>query len=396
MRRHHVSIKQKRRKLYQHVTDALFGQLDWLVSGRVSELFKRVEMENNSLIDRENRVHQWHHLRDALLRLVSGIMIILTMVWVSGQTDEGAMSATVIAAFALMMFSVTDALMPTSDAVEELPSYRDSIHRMNQLAARENNNGPINERAAARISAHPSIHLKNVTFGYDHVQPPVIDQLNLSINSGEKVALLGKSGAGKSTLLKLMSGVLEPAEGQLLLDDAKMDASFLSKQVAVLNQHPHLFNTTVANNVRIGQPDATEEEEIINVLRDAQMMDMIETLPEGIHTKMEEMGKRFSGGERHRIAFARLLLQDTPIILLDEPTTGLDPLTEQSLLETMLHAARNKTVVLVTHHLAGAELMDNILFIDKGGIKMAGSHDELMETSDYYRTLYAMDSGVHG
>ncbi|WP_217585809.1 thiol reductant ABC exporter subunit CydC [Lentibacillus saliphilus] len=394
MKRHHVAIKQKRATLYQHITDALFGQLDWMVSGRKQELFADVETDNDTLLARENNVHRWHHLRDALMRFVSGGIVVLTMIWVDGQVNEGAMSATVIAAFVLMMFSVTDALMPTSDAIEEVPAYVDSLKRMNNLHV-----PTMNEQDEAVVehdlSPHPVIHLKNVSYHYDASEDQVIDDMTLTIQPGHKLALLGKSGSGKSTLLKLVSGVLTPNSGHIQLDSTDMNAAYLSKYVSVLNQQPHLFNTTIANNIRIGRADATEDE-IISVLDQAQLMDLIQTLPHGIHTQMEEMGKRFSGGERHRIAFARLLIQNTPIILLDEPTTGLDPLTEQNLLETMLGAAKDKTVILVTHHLAGAELMDDIMFVENGRIKLYGSHEQLLETNDYYRTLYQMDSGIHG
>ncbi|TMN21637.1 thiol reductant ABC exporter subunit CydC [Lentibacillus cibarius] len=391
LKRHHVRIKQKRETLYQHMTDALFGQLDWLLSGRTEQLFSHMHKDNVDLIDRQDRVHRWHHVRDVVLRFVSGIIIIATMVWVDSQVNDGTMSATVIAAFVLMMFSVTDALLPASDAAEEVPAYMDSVRRMSKLQDVE-----LNEQDASgeeRMSDHPVIHLDQVRYRYHSDDTDVLQGVNATIEPGQKIALLGKSGSGKSTLLKLLAGVMRPDSGRVLLDQAEMRSSYLSKAVSVLNQQPHLFNTTIAGNIRIARPDATDEE-IIDVLHRAQLMDMIETLPHGIHTQMEEMGERFSGGEKHRIAFARILMQDAPIMLLDEPTTGLDPLTEHKLLSTMLEAASDKTVVLVTHHLAGAEMMDNILFLEQGQIKLSGSHDALLESSNYYRALYAMDRGM--
>src|SRR5699024_8399950 len=114
-------------------------------------------------------------------------------------------------------------------------------------------------------------------------------------------------------------------------------------------------------------------------------------LPEGIHTNVDELGQRFSGGERQRIAFARVLIQKTPIILLDEPTTGLDTKTERDLLQTFVEAAKEQTLILVTHHLIGAKWMDYIICLEDGKIKMEGVHEQLLQTNDYYRTLYEMD-----
>lgn len=244
-------------------------------------------------------------------------------------------------------------------------------------------------------TSHPFIYLQDVHYSYNEQDDVVIDYLNLSIQPREKIALLGKSGSGKSTLLKLIAGVIKPDVGHVRLDTTDVKQAFLSEKISVLNQQPHLFNTTIANNVRVGREDATEED-IINVLHQAQIMDLINTLPHGIHTQVEEMGKRFSGGERHRIAFARLLIQNTPIMLLDEPTTGLDPVTEQALITTMLEAAKDKTVILVTHHLTGAELMDQILFLENGRIKRSGSHQQLIKEDSEYRTLYRMDEGISG
>lgn len=392
MKHRHISIKKKRSTLYQHITDALFGQLDWMVSGRVQELYDHTSYNNAKLLAEESKIHKWHHIRDLSLRVVSGLIIIATMIWVNHQVNDGAMSATIIAAFVLMMFSVTDALMPASSAVEEIPVYMDSITRMKKLSEEDREDVAHNQNTPP--SDDPFIRLENVSYRYKPEEDDVIDHLNLTIHPGEKIALLGKSGSGKSTLLKLISGVIKPDFGRVKLDSSEMTEAYLSKKVSVLNQHPHLFNTTIANNVRIGREDASEAD-IVEVLRQAQMMDLIDTLPNGIYTQMEEMGKRFSGGERHRIAFARLLIQNTPIILLDEPTTGLDPVTEQALLTTMLDAAHDKTVILVTHHLAGAELMDQIMFMENGLVKRSGSHKQLMAKSNTYKKLYEMDSGIH-
>src|SRR5699024_4454975 len=168
-----------------------------------------------------------------------------------------------------------------------------------------------------------------------------INQLDLTVLQGEKLAILGKSGTGKSTLLKLIAGVLQPNSGEVKIGDINMSSDYLSEAVSVLNQKPHLFNTTILNNIKIARPTATNEE-VKEVIERAQLTHLINDLPDGIHTHVEEMGQRFSGGERQRIAFARILLQNTPIILMDEPTIGLDPITEKELLETLIYGAKEK------------------------------------------------------
>lgn len=391
MIRNHLFIKEQKGKLYQHITDAMFGQLDWLISGRVKEVVSNVATQNKRLMERETKVYRWHHFRDAFLHLIIGIVIIAMMVWTDIQTDQGAISPTIIAAFVLMMFSITESLLPINNAVEEVPTYLDSLKRMNTIENKSINH--LVEADKQPRNNHPTMMIDKVSYRYATSEKKTINDLSLTIQPGKKLAILGKSGTGKSTLLKLLAGVIQPDSGKVLLDDVAVHREMLANYISVLNQKPHLFHTTIANNIRIGKNDATDEE-IKEVLKVTQILDMIESLPKGIHTQMEEMGKRFSGGERQRIAFARVLIQQTPIVLIDEPATGLDPITERALLTTMLQAAKDRTVILVTHHLACAELMDEIIFLDEGQIKLQGNHQQLIDTNSYYKTLYEMDEGI--
>lgn len=150
---------------------------------------------------------------------------------------------------------------------------------------------------------------------------------------------------------------------------------------------------TVLENLRIGRADATEEE-VWDVLEQVGLRPMVERLPQGLSTMVDEAGLRFSGGERHRIALARVLLQDVPVVILDEPTVGLDPLTERALLDTVLHALDGKTVIMITHHLAGVGAMDRVVFLEHGRIELDGAPDELARTSERYRSLLAFDRGA--
>lgn len=130
------------------------------------------------------------------------------------------------------------------------------------------------------------------------------------------------------------------------------------------------------------------------MVKQVRLASYINSLPEGLKTQTEESGQRFSGGERQRIALARILLKDTPIVILDEPTVGLDPETEYELIETIFDNLQEKTVIWITHHLAGMSKMDQIIFMDKGQIALSGTHQELLATNERYRRLYELDSGT--
>ncbi|HDR6266570.1 TPA: thiol reductant ABC exporter subunit CydC [Bacillus cereus] len=395
MKKHHVTLKQGRSRLYQQLTDAVFGLSDWQASGRKGEFINEYVKQNDQLLKIEKRVKRWYHIRDSIIQLVVGIVVISMIIWTGNEAASEQIAPTVIAAFVLMTLSVTNALIPIADAIDRIPSYVESTHRLNGVESDSVLHDKMdlygdNDYVEPR---HVDIELNHVSYSYPDSNEIVLKDVSLQIKAGKKIAILGRSGTGKSTLLKLLTGALSPVNGQVVLNGERAHTNLLSKYISVLNQKPHLFDTTIGNNVRIGKPEATDEE-IWKALEKAQLASHITSLPDGLQTKMHEMGKRFSGGERQRVAFARTLMQETPIIVLDEPTIGLDPKTELSLIETMFSATEEKTVIWITHHLVGIEHVDEVIFLDRGQIVMQGSHKQLLKENEKYRKLYELDKGI--
>ncbi|HGS8788676.1 TPA: amino acid ABC transporter ATP-binding/permease protein, partial [Streptococcus agalactiae] len=209
-----------------------------------------------------------------------------------------------------------------------------------------------------------------------------------------KIAILGRSGSGKSTLASLLRGDLKASQGEITLGgaDVSIVGDCISNYIGVIQQAPYLFNTTLLNNIRIGNQDASEED-VWKVLERVGLKEMVTDLSDGLYTMVDEAGLRFSGGERHRIALARILLKDVPIVILDEPTVGLDPITEQALLRVFMKELEGNTLVWITHHLKGIEHADRILFIENGQLELEGSPQELSQSSQRYRQLKAADDG---
>ena len=160
----------------------------------------------------------------------------------------------------------------------------------------------------------------------------------------------------------------------------------------VLDQQPYLFNTTVMNNVRLGNLQATDDD-VRAAVKAVELDELISRLPDGYNTQVQEAGSRFSGGERQRLSLARILLQDAPIIILDEPTVSLDPITEQHLLDTVFKVLHDKTIIWVTHHLAGINHVDQVRFIEHGQFDMQGSPQDLYQNNARFRALYDLDRG---
>lgn len=295
------------------------------------------------------------------------------------------------AACVLSVFPVMEAITRVNDALVRLPDYRASLQRLAQLEAdalaeRGRVGGLHNE-----IPANETVEIQVERIGFRYIEAGdwILKDLSLSLPQGKKVAVLGRSGAGKSTLLQVLCGKRAPQEGRVTVHAERMQES-RARYFSILNQKPYLFNTTIANNIRLGRSDATDEE-IWQVVRRVGLERLIGSLPEGIDTPMEEAGSRFSGGERQRIALARILLQSSPVVLLDEPTTGLDRQTELDLIQTLFRVLDDRTVVWFTHRLTGMEAMDEILFLERGTAIMRGTHEELLRCDKRYRNLYQLD-----
>ena len=316
-----------RKKPFVSTTDrCCFGLSDWQASGRKDEFINEYVKQNDQLLKIEKRVKRWYHIRDSIIQLVVGIVVISMIIWTGNEAASEQIAPTVIATFVLMTLSVTNALIPIADAIDRIPSYVESTHRLNGVESDSvlHDETDLHGEKDYIEPKHVDIELNHVSYSYPDSNEIVLKDVSLQIKAGKKIAILGRSGTGKSTLLKLLTGALSPVNGQVVLNGERANTNLLSKYISVLNQKPHLFDTTIGNNVRIGKPEATDEE-IWKALEKAQLASHVTSLPDGLQTKMHEMGKRFSGGERQRVAFARTLMQETPIIVLDEPTIGLDP-----------------------------------------------------------------------
>jgi ATP-binding cassette subfamily C protein CydC len=396
MKTKNEQLKRGRNRLYQQFTDTIFGISDWIFSGKYATFIQRYETQEHQLLELETKKHSFVNWRDVMNQIVLGIIVVLAIYWANEQTVGGEFSPTMIAACGLVALSLVESFLPIAGAVSETSSYQDSLKRLEAIQAESSH--PWIEADGWKDSldlSQVTIEINHLSFGYPS-ETPLLDDFSLKIGQGEKIAIIGRSGSGKSTLLKLIQGALVPTRGEVLINgmNAHELASTVPKLMAVLNQKPYLFNTSVMNNIRLGNPEATDEE-VYEVAKMVQLHQMIMQLPKGYETNMHETGQRFSGGERQRIALARILLQKTPIVIMDEPTVGLDPITEANLLATIFDTLKGKTIIWVTHHLIGVEKMDRILFLEKGKITMDGSHQQLLKSEERYRRLYALDRPLY-
>lgn len=386
-----MRAKVLRNELYAELTDNVLGVADWVFSQRGDEYrlrYKKAEADMKALEYSEAR---FARLRDFVLQVLFGVTITGLVIWAASSLAGGsAGQSNWIAAAILGFFPLIDAFVPLSSAAVDALSYRDSLIRLNDLPE------PVEDTQQDKVKpTHPlDIILQGVSYTYPQTTRRILDQVNLVIPEGQKIALLGRSGAGKTTLATLIRGDIAPCEGQVFLGgiDTSSFGDEISAYIGVIQQNTYLFNLSLRENLRIGRRDASDEE-IEKVLEQVGLRSMYERLPHGLNTLADEAGLRFSGGERHRIALARVLLQNTPVVILDEPGVGLDPLTEQSLLKTLFSTLKDRTLIMITHHLVGASLCDRVVFFEKGQVILDGSPGTLQQESTRYRRLLAFDRG---
>jgi len=235
------------------------------------------------------------------------------------------------------------------------------------------------------------VRFENVTFGYDP-EYPVLHNITFHAKLGETIALVGPTGAGKSTIIKLLSRFYEPQSGKIKVDDRdvkKATIDSLHKQMGVVLQEPFLFSGTVMENIRYGKLDATDEE-VTNAAKMVGAHEFIVNLPEGYNTEVGERGTGLSVGQRQLVAFARALLGNPPILILDEATSSIDPYTELIIKNALTILLKDRTSIVIAHRLSTVRNADKILVIDDGKIVEEGTHRKLMAKGGLYRRLYEM------
>jgi ATP-binding cassette subfamily C protein/ATP-binding cassette subfamily C protein CydC len=371
-------IAGARADLAVHGLDVAQGATDLAAFGATERFVARADAAATRLERLERQTAAVEATVNALGTAVQGLTA-LAVLWTAQRQGADGVLVTVLALTALVS---VESVLPVADAARRFAEIRPAARRVTELLAAPAT--PSEASAGERpVSARPGIDLVRVGVAYG--ETVALDGVDLRIPAGRKVAIVGASGAGKSTLLGVLSGEAG-TRGAVLLDGVPLgayDPAGVRAAVRGLTQDAHVFATSIRANVALARPDASADE-LTAAARRAGLLGWIDGLPDGWDTSVA--GDRLSGGQRQRLFLARALLADPPVLLLDEPTEGLDLETADRLVEDLLGGER--TVVLVTHRLAPLTAADEIVVLDRGRVAQRGPHDDLVVRAGPYRDLW--------
>lgn len=262
----------------------------------------------------------------------------------------------------------------------------DALKRMDDIL----DVAPLAEAGKKEVPKDASVELKDVAFAYDDTKGNAIVGISLNIRTGEHIALVGPSGGGKTTLASLIARFWDVKSGAVKIggvDVKNIDSKELMDHVSYVFQDSKLLKTSILENVRMGRPDASEQE-VLQALKEAQCMDILEKFPDGVNTVIGSKGIYVSGGEAQRLAIARAFLKNAPVLILDEATAFADPDNEVLVQKAFENLSRNKTVIMIAHRLSTITGADRIYVLKDGKIAEEGTHEELTKQNGIYTHMW--------
>ncbi|OZA07792.1 MAG: lipid ABC transporter permease/ATP-binding protein, partial [Polynucleobacter sp. 24-46-87] len=362
------------------------------------------QYEMGRFMERANRLFQFMMkatvaggMNQPITQLIASIALSVILVIALMQSASEGTTVGEFAAFITAMMLIISPLKRVADIGQPLQRGFTAAEMVFALMDQEiESDSQAKDRVVSLDHAKGKIQFENVSFHYqqDADRLAALENINLIIESGEVIALVGPSGAGKTTLVNLLPRFLRPSSGQIYIDDVSLEQlklSDLRRQISFVGQDIMLFDDTIANNVAYGVPaDQVDRQRVMEALEAAHLTSLIAELPDGVDTTIGDNGNRFSGGQRQRLAIARTIYKNAPILILDEATSALDSESERQVQAAMDRLMVGKTTIVIAHRLSTIEHADRIVVMEQGKILELGSHAQLIEMDGLYARLHSL------
>lgn len=383
-----------RTQLKAQLVDSITGIVELAAFGQTERQSQRIAELDERLAQLQGRVVNMSGIIDAL-----GLFIVNSTVWLVlwltvPLVQSGQLEGIYVAVVALTVQSSFEGTLPLPVAVHYLSESLAAARRLFAIVDRSPT--VLNEAGGILTNDDVTIEIENLSFRYNDQGAEVLRNISFRVAPGESVAIVGPSGAGKSTFLYLLLRFWEYHQGSIRLGSHELkeyDSQDLRNLFSVVSQQSHLFNASIRDNILLAKPKASEAE-FLQAVQNAELKGMIEALPDGYDTMVGQNGYALSGGQRQRIAIARALLKNAPVLILDEPTVGLDSLTEEAIMATIANLRAGRTILLITHRLTGLKKMGNIIVLEAGHILEQGSQEELLKRQGLFYQLWHLQHDV--
>jgi thiol reductant ABC exporter CydC subunit len=385
-----------RAELSARIVDGIQGVEDILAFGREEDERRGVARLQGELDRTQRRMSLVAGLQGFLTDVMMNLALVATLLIAIPEVASGATGGVYLAVLALVVLGSFEAIAPLGEAFQTLGRSIAAGERLFEIA----DTGPqvVDPVHPAPSPENVAVEFENVAFRYQGPEGFELEGITFSLRPGSRVAVVGASGSGKSTLVNLILRFWDPETGVVRLggrDLREYAQRDLRARLAVVPQDTHVFDGTLRDNLLLSRPGATEAEVRLAV-EAAQLSGFVGSLPGGLDGHVGEHGLRISGGERQRLAVARALLRDAPLLVLDEPTANLDTITERDMLAAVRAAMEGRITLMITHRLVAMEEMDEILVLDRGRIVERGTHVELVRSGGLYRRMLDVQGGILG
>ena len=376
-------------ELRTQVVENLQGLSELLVFGAQHRHLDNIRQKSQALMKNQLLMSHIKGLSAGPVIFISGMAVVSAVYLGVGLVNLNKLDGANLALLGLAVLASFEAVWPLPLAYQFLGRTHEAARRLLEI---------VDAKPSVIFPDHSvtppigfDLKFEKVGFRYSDHTPLVINELDFEIPPGRRVAILGETGSGKSTLVNLLVRFWNPTAGRILIggeDVRTLSETDFRRMMAVVLQPVHMFNMSLRENLMLARPAATEDD-LQAALASAQLMEFVKSLPDGLDTWIGESGKLLSAGQVRRIAVAQVILRDAPLWVLDEPTEGLDRITEQKMMDALHELMAGRTVLLITHRLADLQRMDNIIVLAKGRIAEQGTHASLLKKNTRYASLCA-------